>query len=343
MSSLQLPPNTISIKRKRTDAPVDSLRIEHGGKDIKRQRSSDFAYKRLTKPGDDVQQLSAPPTPTLARRFRLDPVSRIGAKRHFVEEQEVTRRENVSAGGQVQAPVPEPTSDSTPRPRKRPGAGSALHHSAKPSIHRQPPVTEPSETDVRNLEALSKEVEKVDNLEIPLPSPSKHKPKAPAKRFAERHPDKAAALAAQDASMADGDAMDIDSEYVYDHYVREPVLPDAPAPTGTVGLLVISDEDADWWDNEETSDREFDTDDEDENAEDYYANDYPEDEMSDDDEFDRNLYKSKYRHGSDEEEYNIGDDDDNALGSGEDEDDLHFKMTVPKAQRVGYWGMQGES
>jgi hypothetical protein len=190
---------------------------------------------------------------------------------------------------------------------------------------------------------LSKEVEKVDNLEIPLPSPSKHKPKAPAKRFAERHPDKAAALAAQDDPMAEADAMDIDSEYVYDHYVREPVLPDAPAPTGTVGLLVISEEDADWWDNEEGSDREFDTDDEDENAEDYYANDYPEDEMSDDDEFDRNLYQSKYRHGSDDEEYNIGDDDDNALGSGEDEDDLHFKMTVPKAQRVGYWGMQGES
>jgi hypothetical protein len=341
--SQQLPPNTISIKRKRTDTPVDSLRIEHGAKDIKRQRGSDFAYKRLTKPGDDVQQAAAPPTPTLARRFRLDPVSRIGAKRHFVEEQEVAKREAISAGGQVQAPIPEPTPDSTPRPRKRPGAGSALHHSAKPSIHRKPPVTEPSEHDVRNLEALSKEVEKVDNLEIPLPSPSKHKPKAPAKRFAERHPDKAAALAAQDDTMTDGDAMDIDSEYVYDHYVREPVLPDAPAPTGTVGLLVISEEDADWWDNDETSDREFDTDDEDENAEDYYANDYPEDEMSDDDEFDRNLYQSKYRHGSDDEEYNIGDDDDNALGSGEDEDDVHFKMTVPKAQRVGYWGMQGES
>ena len=341
MSSQQLPPNTISIKRKRTDTPVDSLRIEHGEKEIKRQRSSNFAYRRLTKPGDDVQQTSsAPPTPTLARRFRLDPVSRIGAKRHFVEEQEVTKKEDIPTGGQVQAPVPEALPE---RPRKRPGAGSALHHSAKPSIHRKPPVTEPSENDVRNLEALSKEVEKVDNLEIPIPSPSKHKPKAPAKRFAERHPDKAAALAAQDNSTVDGDAMDIDSEYVYDHYVREPVLPDAPAPTGTVGLLVISEEDADWWDNEETSDREFDTDDEDENAEDYYANDYPEDEMSDDDEFDRNLYQSKYRHGSDDEEYNIEDDDDNALGSGEDEDDLHFKMTVPKPQRAGYWGVQGES
>lgn len=140
--------------------------------------------------------------------------------------------------------------------------------------------------------------------------------------------------------------MDIDNpdDYVYDTYVREPIAPDAPMPTGSIGLLVLGEDDDDWWDapsNE--SDKEFDTDDEDENAEDYYANDYPEDELSEDDEFDRNLYKSKYRHGSDDEEYNIDDDDDDAaLGSGEDEDDLHYKMTVPKAQRVGYWGTVGQ-
>jgi hypothetical protein len=205
------------------------------------------------------------------------------------------------------------------------------------------PVVAPSDNHVRELEAFSREVERVDNLEIPLPSPSKHKPKAPARRFADRHPDKAAALASQDGVSNDVDAMDVDSEYVIDHYVREPLLPDAPVPTGDVGLLVISEEDEDWWDNEDASDREFDTDDEDSNAEEYYANDYPEDEMSDDDEFDRNLYKKKYRHGSDDEEFNLGDDDDDAVGSGGDEDDLHFKMTVPKTQKVGgYWGMHGE-
>ncbi|RAR08712.1 hypothetical protein DDE83_005835 [Stemphylium lycopersici] len=354
--SSHMPPQTISVKRKRTEAPVDAFRIDH---EVKRQKSQNldagsapepdqqFFFRRLTKPGDDTQQSLAPPTPAVQRRFRLDPVSRIGAKRHFVEEQQSAKTDNVLLGGQVQLPVREAAPDSTPRQRKRPGAGSALHPTAKPASQRKPLVSAPSENDLRNLEALSQEVEKVDNLEIPLPSPSKHKPKPPAKRFAERHPEKAAALASQDGLATDGlatdgDAMDIDSEYVYDHYVREPVIPNAPAPTGTVGLLVISEEDADWWDNEEVSDREFDTDDEDENAEDYYANDYPEDEMSDDDEFDRNLYQSKYRHGSDDEEFNAADDDDDAVGSGEDDDDLHFKMTVPKAQRVGYWGMQGE-
>lgn len=347
-----MPPQTISIKRKRTEAPVDSLRINH---EVKRQKSQNldsgfnsepevqFFFRRLTKPGDDAHLASAPPTPTAQRRFRLDPVSRIGAKRHFVEEQEPARDESALVGGRVQSPASEPAPDTPSRPRKRPGAGSALRHTSRPAAQRQAQVSEPSENDVRNLEALSKEVEKTDNLKIPVVSPSKYKPKAPAKRFAERHPEKAAALSSHDDEPMDGDAMDVDSEYVYDHYVREPVLPDAPAPTGTVGLLVIGEEDADWWDNEEVSDREFDTDDEDENAEDYYANDYPEDEMSDDDEFDRNLYKSKYRHGSDDEEYDIENDNgDEALGSGEDEDDLHFKMTVPKAQRVGYWGMQGE-
>lgn len=189
-------------------------------------------------------------------------------------------------------------------------------------------------------------MEKVDNLHIPLPSPSKHKPRAPAQRFAARHPDKAAALAVQDAN-SDPDAMDIDTDdYVIDTFIREPILPGAdgklPPPTGVVGLLVLKDEDDDWWNGDDESDRDFDTDDEDENAEDYYANDYPEDELSEDDEFGRDVYQKKYRHGSDEEDFNANEDED-AIGSGEDEDDLHYKMTVPKAQRAGYWGAVGES
>jgi hypothetical protein len=105
--------------------------------------------------------------------------------------------------------------------------------------------------------------------------------------------------------------------------------------------LVIKEDEEDWWNGDDESDKEFDTDDEDENAEDYYANDYPEDELDEDDEYDRNLYQKKFRNGSDDEEYNV-DEDDNVIGSGEDEDDMHFKMTVPKTQRPGYWGTVGE-
>ena len=348
----QNPPQTLSVKRKRTEAPVDALILEHT---VKKQKSqalpkasprANFIFRRLTKPNDAPQQSLAPPTPTAERRFHLDASAKAQSKRVFIEAKANTPQKNEATNGQLYAPAIEPTPQETPRPRKRPGAGSALHPTAKPAIEPTTQATEPTAQDVRELEALSQQVEKEDNLLIPLASPSKHKPKAPAQRFAQRHPEKAAALAAQNYA-SNGDAMDIDTdEYVYDTYIREAILPDAdgklPETTGTVGFLVISEEDEEWWNGEDESDKEFDTDDEDENAEDYYANDYPEDELDEDDEYDRNLYQKKYRHGSDDEEYNL-DEDDDAIKSGEDEDDLHFKMTVPKAQRAGYWGAVGET
>ncbi|KAH8724282.1 hypothetical protein GQ44DRAFT_618428 [Phaeosphaeriaceae sp. PMI808] len=339
------PPQTFSVKRKRQDAPVDTLVFDN---DSKRQRTKalNFKYRRLTKPNDASQQYSEPATPTGDRRF--GPLPTQGRRGHVLAElrqaeQEQKSVENAQQQVQVQDPVPQ----ATPRPRKRPGAGSALLATPNNSTPQKTLSAQPSEQDLRELEAFSRQVEKEDNLHIPLTSPSKYKPKAPAQRFAQRHPDKAAALKAA-SEHADGDAMDVDTdEYVYDTYVRETILPDAdgklPEPTGTVGFLMIREDDEDWWNTDADSDKEFDTDEDDENAEDYYANDYPEDELDEDDEYDRNLYQKKYRHGSDDEEYNIEDDNDAVIDSGEDEDDLHFKMTVPKAQRAGYWGAVGEA
>jgi hypothetical protein len=139
----------------------------------------------------------------------------------------------------------------------------------------------------------------------------------------------------------DFDAMEID-EYVTDHY--EIVMPDADGnilqPTGNMGVIEVDEGYADWFDvDEEESDKEFGTDDDDENAEEYYANDYPEDELDEDDEYDRDLYQQKFRAGSDDEDDDFPDEDeDDAVGSDEDEDDAHFKMTVPKVQHAGYWG-----
>jgi hypothetical protein len=356
----QTPPQTLSVKRKRKDAPVDALIVEPK---IKKQRSQNldalpdtpsrsngnFIFRRLTKPNDAPQQSLAPSTPTTERRFHLDATARAQSKRVFVEARERAHRQHVDAYLQSHAPVQEPVPEQPSRPQKRPGAGSALRTTAKLATQQKILTTEPSAQDLRELEELSKQVEKEDNLHIPLPpSPSKWKPKAPAQRFAQRHPEKAAALAAQEA-LADGDAMDIDTdEYVYDTYVREAVMPDAdgklPEPTGTIGFLVINEEDEEWWNGEDESDKEFDTDDDDENAEDYYANDYPEDELDEDDEYDRNLYQKKFRHGSDDEEYNLDDDEeDDAIGSDEDEDDLHYKMTslkmaIPKIQKPEFQG-----
>lgn len=351
----QNPPQTLSVKRKRNEAPVDALILEPS---VKKQRSqllpkaAGFVFRRLTKPNDAPHQSPVPPTPTVERRFHLDAAARAQGKRVFAEAKARTQGQNGAAGAegaQVHTHRSGTATERLARPQKRPGAGSALRPTVKPATEQQARTIEPSAQDVRELEALSKQVaEKEDNLLIPLPSPSpsKHKPKAPAQRFAQRHPEKATALAAQHDTN-DDDVMDIDTdEYVYDTYVREAVLPDAdgklPEPTGTVGFLVIGEEDEDWWNGDDETDKEFDTDDEDENAEDYYANDYPEDELDEDDEYDRDLYQKKYRHGSDDEEYNL-DEDDNVIGSDEDEDDLHFKMTVPKAQRPGYWGTVGEA
>jgi hypothetical protein len=335
-------PQSLSVKRKRTEAPVDALILDSSAKRQKATPTSHI-YRRLTKPNDAPHQTLTPFTPTAQRTFQLDATARARNKHVFIEATAQQQQQNGSTHAQQNVPTIQPTPQETPRARKRPGAGSALNRSATPSLNPLPQSSFPTAKDVQELEALSKQVEKEDNLYIPLPSPSKHRPKAPAQRFADRHPDKAAALGITNGD----DAMDIDTdEYVYDTYIREVIMPDAdgklPEPTGTVGLLVISEEDEDWWNGEDESDKEFDTDDEDENAEDYYANDYPEDELDEDDEFGRNPYQSGFRKGSDDEEYNL-DDSDDAVRSGEDEDDVHFRMTVPKAQRVGYWGAVGEA
>jgi hypothetical protein len=150
---------------------------------------------------------------------------------------------------------------------------------------------------------------------------SKHKPKLPVKRFRDRHPEQAKAA----AEPTDPDAMDIDKDYVYDTYVREVTMRDADgnptAPEGSVGVIVITDEDEDlwetYWQEGEGSSEEYYTDDEDENAEDYYGADYPEDEVEHDDEFGINPYQ--YHHG-DEEEY----DAENDAWSDEEAEDMMY-------------------
>ncbi|KAF2624792.1 hypothetical protein BU25DRAFT_134507 [Macroventuria anomochaeta] len=336
----QRAPQTLSVKRKRTEAPVDALIFDDS---VKRQRSeADIFFRRLTKPGDTPRDSEAS-TPTTERRFHLDPVSRARSKHVFIERRAATQPD--APTNDQHAPVQEPTPQEAPRPRKRPGTRAASTAIPAQPIQQTTHRTQPSEHDVRELEALSHKLEH-EETHAHL-SPSKYKPKAPMRRFAEREPEKAAALAARDGD-GDGDAMDVDSdEYVIDTYIREALLPDAsgnlPTATGTVGFLVLNEEDEDWWNGSDSDDKEFDTDDDDSNAEEYYANDYPEDELSEDDEFDRDPYKANHRHGSDDEEFNANDSgDDNVMGSEEDEDDLHYKMTVPKAKRTGYWGMTGQ-
>ncbi|KAI5300479.1 Glucose-repressible alcohol dehydrogenase transcriptional effector [Ascosphaera pollenicola] len=95
-----------------------------------------------------------------------------------------------------------------------------------------------------------------------------------------------------------------DSEYVYDVFIRQPVedyerelrnaqlLRDgdsAAAVPRDIGVVVITDEDAPYWeeffeDGSGEEGKEWNSEDEDSNAEDYYANEYPEEEDSEDEE-----------------------------------------------------------
>lgn len=102
-------------------------------------------------------------------------------------------------------------------------------------------------------------------------SPQRFKPKPPAKRYAERHPEPVAAQQ-QTARTADPEGYETASEdeYVVETYVRVPassLLGKDMAP-GKVGLLVFDNEpDADYFYGEEgDSDDEWPEDDEDENG-----------------------------------------------------------------------------
>ncbi|KAL2047026.1 hypothetical protein N7G274_001044 [Stereocaulon virgatum] len=125
-----------------------------------------------------------------------------------------------------------------------------------------------------------------------------------------------------DVAMADGNVPDVESNYVFDTYIRfqpstqplgagkstEPhVDPLQGIDYGNFGVIVIDDDDDEktFWETYgeiQESDPDWNSEEEDENAEDFYGNDYPEDEVSSDDEYGRGAYN--YRHdASDDEEF----------------------------------------
>ncbi|KAK4974753.1 hypothetical protein LTR66_011050 [Elasticomyces elasticus] len=148
-------------------------------------------------------------------------------------------------------------------------------------------------------------------------APSKPKLKYQPKTTVVRHNDRRSSMESLTSSQipedsdVDMDTASDDGEFVYDTYVRSAApqsLSDAleSAPGSDVGYLVITEEDEKFWERyiEEDSDsgKDWNSEEEDENAEDYYGADYPEDEVASDDEFGEGAYG--YRHGgSDDEEW----------------------------------------
>jgi hypothetical protein len=177
------------------------------------------------------------------------------------------------------------------------------------------------------------------------PAKSRFKPKAPAQRYFERHPQSpavkeagnaggqmvAASTTAMDVDVAIGDTTD-EEDYVLETYQRVPVerLRDQAVPAHRVGLLVFDTEpDAAefFYGNESDSDDAFPEDEDDENggwpsaaltsiladsrvAENYFAADYPDEDLEWDDEYDRGAYQYRNQNASDMEEFDERDFDD---------------------------------
>ncbi|KAJ0109264.1 hypothetical protein J7T55_009595 [Diaporthe amygdali] len=148
---------------------------------------------------------------------------------------------------------------------------------------------------------------------VTSPQSSKFRPKAPSKRYAERHPEVATAQTNTTSAMPHQDEYESlsEDEYVIETYVRvaaESLGKDLAAEK--VGLLVFDNEpDVDFFYGEEgDSDDEWPEDDEDENAEDYYAADYPDEEVDSEDEYNRAAYQYRTGNASDLEEFDERED-----------------------------------
>ncbi|KAF7525191.1 hypothetical protein G7054_g11171 [Neopestalotiopsis clavispora] len=142
------------------------------------------------------------------------------------------------------------------------------------------------------------------------PSQSRFKPKAPAKRYAERHPENVPKPVDNDATNPDGAGSGTDDEeYIIETYVRVPAstITKQHVASKDVGLLVF-DEEPDmeyFYGGNSDSEDEYAEDEDDENAENHYTADYPDDEVASDDEFGHNAYAYRNGNASDLEEYDI--------------------------------------
>ena len=180
------------------------------------------------------------------------------------------------------------------------------------------------------------------------PAPLRFKPKAPAQRYSERHPETVSEPVDKEMEDVDTSASDTDDEYVIETYVRVPAsrMGSSVSPQD-VGLLVFDEEpDIDsFYNNGSDSEDEWLEDEDDENgktdvnspactfpltnrtAENYYAADYPDEEVHSDDEFGRNAYDFRTGNASDLEEFG-SDDDYDTLSYSSDGGHGDFKATI---------------
>ncbi|KUJ19517.1 uncharacterized protein LY89DRAFT_492938 [Mollisia scopiformis] len=266
----------------------------------------------------------------------------------------------------------------TPRPQKKPGLAA---RSSTPPV--RAPVPKPAVAPLRNVRLPSGEVIPWDvsserlaaemqaytlaeigrniaasqaptqeptytSSHIHKSAPSKFKPKAPALRYAQRHPEEKSQADQNMMMNLDGpyieDEADDDAEYIIDTYIRMSAdALETEAMPKNIGFLILgSQPDIDeFYREEEDSDEEEDDLDEDENAENHYTADYPDEEVDSDDEFDRNAYHYRTHNASDLEEFDGADDEDMTFSDDENESTKYPWMkkkpwlTNPKTEMAG--------
>jgi hypothetical protein len=178
--------------------------------------------------------------------------------------------------GQEDAPpsVTDTTPVSTPNTLKRPGASSRLKKPTAEALFQSPANPPPDRlADALHRFALEEEAREEARVKPKVTSI----PKKPVQRYRERHPEQFATQAQNThKTEEDVDMMSDDDDYVYDTYVRtkDPVVPanleSEDSANIQVGYIVISEEDQPLWEtyfeDEVESDKEFETDEEDENG-----------------------------------------------------------------------------
>lgn len=289
-------PNVVKLKRKRTDEPVDYLLLQGAGelpnkkryvrreKDNNDSRTSAEAERPL---GNDSASQSAwniSKQSTEKRVFELQrkPVA-ASRKRADTEEDIATFVEKKQRNHHIPATTIKQKASAEDsellRPLKRPGQGSSLRTATKPT----PQV----ETDIerKQMEALAAYMHSAALSELSAKPSTKPAPVSMPTLSSARSQALHRQRAATNGSIS---AMDLDDEdsYVYDTYILAPTTDLGAVQadelgTGSVGYLVITEDDRSLWETyleEDGSEGDWDSEEDDENAENYYGAEYPEEE-----------------------------------------------------------------
>ncbi|KAG8351863.1 hypothetical protein FVEN_g10109 [Fusarium venenatum] len=242
-------------------------------------------------------------------------------------------KESISLpAGQIIAGVTINNQPQQERRLKKPAARSRQNSPLPDANSRTPlPVMNPHNQDISKMAAdmnnwVMKEIgANLEEMEQEKHKTSRFKPKAPAKRYQERHPG-VDTTNTNDVDMTENSDMEDDGDWVIEEYVRIPAhaMTVNVAPTD-VGVLVLDGKEESnlFFGPERDEDEEFDEDDEDENAENYYTADYPEEEVDSDDEFGRHAYGYRNGNASDDEEFDniyYDESDNDMVLDGDDED-----------------------